>query len=107
MAPNSGRASATSLNRNIVGAAGMTERGDAADTFSTPTGAVVVLAIAVVLVTELMNTAIEKLVDLVTRERSPAAGKIKDIAAAASLLACIASAVVGSIVFGKYVLHMG
>jgi diacylglycerol kinase len=51
---------------------------------------------------ELVNTSIENLVDLVTRKRIPLAGKIKDIAAGAVLVASIIAVVIGVIVFRKY-----
>jgi len=44
-------------------------------------------------------------VNLVTLERQPLAGRIKDIAAGAVLIASIASLIVGIIIFRKYVLH--
>jgi diacylglycerol kinase len=62
------------------------------------------LCIGLVLAFELMNTAIEDLVDLVTQEWKPQAGKIKDAAAGAVLIASVAALVVGLIVFRKYVI---
>jgi diacylglycerol kinase len=67
---------------------------------------ILVFAIALVISLELINTAIENLVDLVTLERKPLAGKIKDIAAAAVLVSAIASAVVGMVIFYKYILDI-
>jgi diacylglycerol kinase len=63
---------------------------------------VILLCIGLVLGLEMMNSAIESLVDLVTLERSPLAGKIKDIAAGAVLLVSIISVIIGVIVFRKY-----
>jgi diacylglycerol kinase len=63
---------------------------------------VVLLAIALVIGLEIVNTAIENLVDLVTTEWKPLAGKIKDMAAGAVLSASVISLVVGIIVFKKY-----
>ncbi len=57
------------------------------------------LCIALVIGAELLNTAIEHLVDLVSPEYHPLAGKVKDIAAAAVLVFSIASAAVGLLVF--------
>ena len=48
---------------------------------------------------ELVNTAIEATVDLVTEERKPLAGKAKDAAAGAVLVSAIMAAVIGSIIF--------
>jgi diacylglycerol kinase len=64
---------------------------------------VILLCIGLVLGLEMMNSAIESLVDLVTRERHPLAGRIKDIAAGAVLLVSFISVVIGVIVFRKYV----
>lgn len=63
---------------------------------------VILLCIALVIGLELVNTAIENLVDLVTLERIPLAGKIKDIAAGAVLIVSIISLIVGLIIFRKY-----
>lgn len=60
------------------------------------------LTAALVISLEMVNTAIESLVDLVTRECKPEAGKIKDIAAGAVLFASIIAVVVGVIIFRKY-----
>jgi diacylglycerol kinase (ATP) len=66
----------------------------------------IVLAIVCVWVAEAINTAIEFLVDLVAPEPHPLAGKAKDVAAGAVLVAAIGSAVIGGFVFGPYVLRM-
>src|SRR5690606_5758186 len=65
--------------------------------------AVLLICIALVLSLELVNTAIERLVDLVTLDRRPLAGKVKDLAAGAVLLASIASVFIGSIIFWPYI----
>jgi len=64
----------------------------------------VITLIALVLCLEMVNSAIENLVNLVTLEQHPLAGKIKDIAAGAVLLASFASVIVGVIIFRKYIL---
>ncbi|MCJ8208422.1 diacylglycerol kinase family protein [Mucilaginibacter sp. RS28] len=56
-------------------------------------------AIAFVLITELLNTAIEILVDLVSPGYNIKAGHIKDVSAAAVLLSAIFAVVVGGIIF--------
>ena len=66
---------------------------------------VILLCIGLVLGLEMMNSAIESLVDLVTLERNPLAGRIKDIAAGAVLLVSFISVVIGVIVFRKYVVN--
>ena len=48
---------------------------------------------------ELVNTAVESVVDLVTEERRPLAKLAKDAAAGAVLLASIMAAVAGLIIF--------
>jgi len=63
-----------------------------------------VFAIALVLVTEMLNTAIEFLCDKVSKEIHPAIKKVKDVSAAAVLIAAIAAVVVGLIVFVPKVL---
>ena len=64
----------------------------------------ILLCIAMVIGFELVNTALENLVDLVTLERKPLAGKIKDIAAGAVLLVSIFSVVIGVVIFRKYLM---
>jgi diacylglycerol kinase len=59
--------------------------------------AILLICIALVISLEMINTAIEKLVDLVTTEWKPKAGKIKDVSAGAVLLASIISVAVGVI----------
>jgi diacylglycerol kinase len=60
---------------------------------------VLLLCIGIVISLELMNSAIENLVDLVTQERKPLAGKVKDIAAGAVLVVSIAALIIGVIIF--------
>lgn len=65
--------------------------------------ALVFFAIALVMVAEMVNTAVEKTVDLVTREYHPLAGRAKDAAAGAVLLAALFSVVIGILVFFPYI----
>ncbi len=60
----------------------------------------ILAAIALVFITELINSSIEKIVDLVQPEQNPLAGKVKDLAAAAVLVASIIALVIGLIIFG-------
>jgi diacylglycerol kinase (ATP) len=62
--------------------------------------ALIVLAIALVWTAEAVNTAIESVVDLVSPERHPLAGRAKDAAAGAVLAAAIGAALIGACVFG-------
>ena len=48
---------------------------------------------------EMVNTAIEATVDLVTQERTPLAKKAKDVAAGAVLISAIMAAIIGCIIF--------
>lgn len=59
----------------------------------------VFFAIALVMVAELINTAIEAAVDLAMPERHPLAKRAKDASAGAVLVAAVCAAVVGGIVF--------
>ncbi len=56
-------------------------------------------SITLVVVTELINTAIEKTIDFITDEYHPLAKVIKDISAGAVLIAAINSLVVGYLLF--------
>jgi diacylglycerol kinase (ATP) len=62
--------------------------------------ALVAISVACVWSAELMNTAIEALTDLASPEYHPLAGKAKDVAAAAVLLAAFGALAVGALVFG-------
>jgi diacylglycerol kinase len=65
---------------------------------------ILLLCIGLVIGLELMNSAIENLVDLVTLERNPLAGKIKDIAAGAVLAVSVIALIIGVIIFRKYLI---
>jgi len=58
-----------------------------------------IVAIAFVFAAEALNTALEYLTDLVSPEYHPLAGRAKDAAAGAVLIAAIGSAIIGSIIF--------
>lgn len=59
----------------------------------------ITFAIGFVFCAELINSAIESLVDKVSPEQHPIAGKIKDLAAGAVLVAAITAAVIGLAIF--------
>ena len=59
----------------------------------------VIFSIGLVLLTELVNTAIELLVDLVSPGFNETAGKVKDIAAAAVLVTAFTALAIGIIIF--------
>lgn len=62
--------------------------------------AIIVLAITLVFAGEMLNTVVERLVDLHSPVLSPLAGQAKDVAAGAVLFASLAAAVVGLLVLG-------
>ena len=59
----------------------------------------VIFAIGLVFTAELINSALEKLVDLISPEHNELAGKIKDFAAAAVLFSALTALAGGLIVF--------
>lgn len=65
----------------------------------------VILCFGMVLAAEGFNTAIERLVDLVSPDFHPIAGNVKDIAAGAVLICAIASAIIGIIIFVPYLMN--
>ena len=60
---------------------------------------VCILLFAIIIPLEIVNTAIEAVVDLASKDYNPLAKKAKDAAAGAVLVAAILSAVIGSIIF--------
>lgn len=60
---------------------------------------IVVLLVAIIIGMELLNTAIENIIDVVMFEYNVNAKKIKDISAAATLVLTIASVVIGLVIF--------
>jgi len=64
------------------------------------------LTIALVMTAEIINTAIECAVDLVTREMQPLARKAKDAAAGAVLLAAFFAVIMGFIIFVPRIMHL-
>ena len=63
----------------------------------------VIAAIGLVWTAEGVNTAIEAVVDLVSPDSHPLAGRAKDVAAGAVLCAAIAALVIGVLIFGPRV----
>ena len=62
----------------------------------------IIFAIALVYVTEILNTALENLVNLVSPGYHETAGKVKDIAAGAALVSTLAAIVIGLLIFIPY-----
>lgn len=65
---------------------------------------IVLICIGLVIALEMINTAIEYLVDLVSPEFNEKAGKIKDIAAGAVLVISFFVLIVGGLIFCKHLL---
>lgn len=64
------------------------------------------LLFALVASLELVNTAVEAVVDLVTEEKKPLAKIAKDTAAGAVLFSAIASVIIGCIIFIPYLMEL-
>lgn len=64
----------------------------------------VTISIALVFTAEIINTAIEKTMDLTHPEKDPRVAIIKDVAAGAVLFASIMSAIIGLLVFIPYLM---
>jgi diacylglycerol kinase len=62
-----------------------------------------ILTASLVISLELINTALENLTDLVSPHHHALAGKVKDIAASAVLVASGAAVVIGCLIFSKYI----
>ncbi len=60
------------------------------------------LLFGLVISLEIINTAIEKIVNIISPEKNDEAGKIKDLAAGAVLVAAITAAICGALIFSKY-----
>ena len=67
---------------------------------STLEWSLLLLVVGFVWAAEIINTAIEDLVNLVSSENTPSAKRIKDISAGAVLVSVIVSIVVGLLIFG-------
>ena len=63
----------------------------------------VIIAIALVLITEALNSGIEALADSVTLDYNPHIKKAKDLAAGAVLLSAIAAVIIGLFIFLPYI----
>lgn len=62
------------------------------------------LTVALVIITEVINTAIEKTVDLFTDQYHPLAKLAKNMAAGAVLLSAINALIMAGIIFGPYLI---
>lgn len=62
------------------------------------------ITILVVIVTEMINSAIEKMVDLITKEHRAEAKIAKDVSAGMVLLTSVGSAIIGILIFLPHIL---
>lgn len=74
--------------------------------FSVEKFTILILTIFFVIILELLNTAIEKVVDKISPNYSRLAKVAKDVSAAAVLLSAIAAVLVGLLLFGPYILQL-
>jgi len=65
---------------------------------------IVIISISFVIGLELVNTAIEAVVDLVSPEYHPVAKAAKDVASAAVLTSGVGGLIAGLVIFGAYIL---
>jgi diacylglycerol kinase len=68
--------------------------------------AVVLLTITLVVTLEMMNTAIEKAIDLLTERYHILALIAKDVAAGAVLIASMIALIIGALIFGPYIMNL-
>lgn len=66
----------------------------------------IVGACGLVWMAEALNTAVESLVDLVSPDHHPLAGRAKDVAAGGVLAAAMSAAVIGMFIFGPRLLAL-
>ncbi len=92
--------------RFMLGIFGLVVAGGSALKISGIEWAVVLICCGLSLGVELINTAIEAVVDLATKENNPLAKKAKDAASGASLVVCTFSAAVGLIIFIPYIVKI-
>ena len=67
---------------------------------------ILIITIAMVFITEILNSAVESLADYVSPEYSEIIKRVKDYCAAAVLIAALASVIVGLIIFLPKVIHI-
>jgi diacylglycerol kinase len=70
---------------------------------ATPEWLWMILSIALVWITEMLNTVIEKIMDHLSPQLHPKVKFIKDVAAGAVLIAAIAAVIIGAVIFIPYI----
>jgi diacylglycerol kinase len=68
--------------------------------------AIILIQVGLVWTAEIFNTALEKLVDLVSPEYNSKAGIVKDVAAGAVLVTSLIAAIIGLLIFGRKILQL-
>lgn len=68
--------------------------------------AILGLTMMMVITAEMINSAIEKMVDLITKEHRQEAKIAKDVAAGMVLVTAIAAAIIGTLIFLPYLLNL-
>jgi undecaprenol kinase/diacylglycerol kinase (ATP) len=66
---------------------------------------VIIFCCMIVLSLELVNTAIEKLCDMISKDYHPAIKIVKDTAAGAVLVSSVGSAIAGAVIFIPLIIH--
>lgn len=66
---------------------------------------ILTITIFIVIISELINTAIENTVDLITKKYNETAKIAKDVAAGAVLVSAINSLIVGILIFGTKIIY--
>lgn len=64
----------------------------------------VAFSIVIVLVAEILNSAVEELADLIWPDQDPRVRHVKDITAAAVLVAAASAATIGVVIFGRHLI---
>ena len=67
--------------------------------------AILILTIGLVFVCEMVNTAVERVVNLCTQQYHPLAAMAKNVAAGSVLVAAVVAILIGGIIFLPYVLQ--
>jgi diacylglycerol kinase (ATP) len=68
--------------------------------------AILGLTMMMVITAEMINSAIEKMVDLITKEHRQEAKIAKDVAAGMVLVTAIAAAIIGTLIFLPYIVKL-
>lgn len=67
---------------------------------------ILIMAIVMVIATEMINTAIEEVVDLVTKDYREEAKIAKDVSAGMVLISAIGAVIIGVVIFTPHIWHL-